>query len=73
MSDRDDDTRRFLPAPGAAYFAPDPDAALDQGDVCDEDGHAHDAPVTDGICGWCGDGVGQWVEFGYTEGVGVHR
>lgn len=54
-----DPTRPFFSAPGEV------DSDLDQGEVCDEDGHAPDAPVTDGVCGWCGEGVGQWTEVGY--------
>lgn len=50
------------------FLGPGEEAAHEQGDVCDEDGHAHDAPVTDGICGWCGEGVGQWLPMGYTSG-----
>lgn len=55
--DRVDFSRPFFSAPGEH----------DQGDTCDEDGHAHDAPVADGRCGWCGEGVGGWQDVGYTE------
>lgn len=48
------------------FFSPlGDDADHDQGDVCDEDGHAPGAPVTDKVCGWCGEGVGEWIEMGY--------
>lgn len=57
-----------LVAGGAVFWAPaSPDAAYDQHDVCDEDGHAHDAPIIEGICGWCGEEVGEWREVGFYD------